>query len=73
MFAVADDEEAKALVILVGNRGGDGELYARELVEDQTLENLEAFSERCDRAHDYIVKAGHCRCKVKAVKRRVGR
>ena len=62
VFSVADDEEAQALIVLACERDGAGQYVARELVREQTLENLEAFSTRLDRAHDHLVKAGHCRC-----------
>jgi hypothetical protein len=35
-------------------RGADGNYYARELVEEQTLENLQAFSDKLARAYDFM-------------------
>lgn len=48
--------------MLACERGPDGKYYARELVMEQTLDNLWAFSERLDKAHDRIVEAGRCKC-----------
>jgi hypothetical protein len=63
VFSVRTKAEAEALVILACTRGMDGQLYARELLEEQTLDNLERFSEKLDRAHDFMIKAGTCKCK----------
>jgi hypothetical protein len=62
VFSVADQEEAEALIVLTCPRDDSGNYYARELVEEQTIENLEAFSTKLDQAHDVLVAKGHCRC-----------
>jgi hypothetical protein len=59
---VADEEEAQSLVVLACGTNGLGEYIAQELVLEQTLPNLELFSERLDKAHDVLVAHGHCRC-----------
>ena len=44
-------EEARALVILACQTNSDGEYVARELIADQTIENLESFGERLERIY----------------------
>lgn len=39
------------------------EYIARELTREQTLENLEAFSDRLDETHEFIRGRGNCTCK----------
>lgn len=46
VFSVDTEDEAKMLIVMACPSGGDGHYYARELVEEQTLENLAAFSDR---------------------------
>ena len=71
VFTVGTQEEAETLILLTCPRGMDGEFYARELADEQTLENLEAFSEKLDKAHDALVANGNCRCGgTKAVPRK---
>ena len=41
---------------------GRGEYIAEELVMAQTLENLERFSTRLDKAHDVLIAHGECTC-----------
>lgn len=41
----------------------DGTYTARELMQEQTLENLCAFSDRLAHGHGFIAKAGRCECK----------
>lgn len=40
----------------------DGEFVAPELAEEQTLENLYAFSDRLHRYHKLLEQNGKCRC-----------
>ncbi len=57
-------EEARQLVVLCCGTNYQGDYIARELVMDQTLENLYAFGERLAKAHDEVlVPRGHCTCK----------
>lgn len=62
MYRVKDEKEAKDLIVLACPTNGQGEYIAPELAQEQTLENLEKFSERLDKAHDILVKKGMCRC-----------
>lgn len=63
MFSVADMAEAKELIVLTCAVNHLGQYYANELATHQTLKNLDAFSDRLDRAHDLLRKSGSCRCK----------
>jgi len=59
---VGDADEAQRLITLACPRTDDGQFYAPELAEEQTLENLERFSDRLDNAHKHLVAAGRCNC-----------
>ena len=65
VYSVADEQEAEALIRLACPRDGGGQFYARELVQEQTLDNLELFSDRLDAAHDVLERTGQCRCPEK--------
>lgn len=56
MFSVNTEKEAKDLIILCCPRGYDGHYYARELAEEQTLENLERFSARLAKGYEMMQK-----------------
>lgn len=62
MYAVADEEEARALIVLTCPTNGLGQYIAPELAQEQTLENLDRFSARLERGHQVLRKHGHCRC-----------
>ena len=71
MFAVADDQEAQELIVAACETNMDGKYIARELYESrivrgedgaEALEALQAFSDRLEVVHGYLVKAGRCRC-----------
>lgn len=46
MFSVDTEEDAKQLLILCCPRDGGGNFYARELIAEQSLENLQTFSDK---------------------------
>lgn len=46
MFSVETEEEARSLLVMTCPTNYDGEFYARELVAEQTLDNLYAFGDR---------------------------
>ena len=46
VFSVDTEEEAKALVALACETDAAGYHFARELADEQSLENLQAFSDR---------------------------
>ena len=57
MFTVNDEDEAKRLIALACPTTLEGDHYAPELVEEQTLEKLQAFSQRLhDLYHSYIME-----------------
>jgi hypothetical protein len=65
VFSVADEKEALALLTLACQTNLRGEFVATELVMEQTLENLNRFSDRLQLMHDkYLVPNGQCRCKI---------
>ena len=49
MFSVDTEEEALQLIIAACPRDNQGTYYSRELVHEQTLENLQAFSDKLAR------------------------
>jgi hypothetical protein len=62
VYAVADEKEAQDLLVLTCGTNIRGEYVADELVHEQTLENLERFSDRLDRGHEMLKAKGFCRC-----------
>lgn len=46
VYSVDTEHEARVLVAAACELGYDGEYYARELEESQTLDNLRAFGDR---------------------------
>lgn len=64
VYSVSDDKEAEDLITLCCPRQHDGQHYARELANEQTLENLQKFSDKLDEGHRHLKKAGLCRCTV---------
>ncbi len=57
VMSVDTEEEAKSLLTLACQTNYEGEHIARELVADQTMENLSAFGQRLDDLyHQYIKK-----------------
>jgi hypothetical protein len=51
VFSVNSDDEAERLIVAACPRDIEGNYYARELAEEQSLENLEAFSQRLERIY----------------------
>lgn len=49
VFSCDTEEEAKSLITLCCPRDAEGNYYARELAEEQTLDNLQAFSDKLAR------------------------
>lgn len=46
VFSVETEEEAKMLIVMACPSDSEGNYYARELAQEQTMENLVAFSDR---------------------------
>lgn len=64
VYSVGTDEEAEALLRLACPTNIHGRFVAPELAEEQTLENLQRFSDRLDAMHDRLVEAGRCACEA---------
>lgn len=62
VYSVDTEEEAKSLIVLSCPTNMAGEYIAPELAQEQTLENLDAFSERLDKAHTLMKQKGFCTC-----------
>ena len=56
VFTVSNEKEAKALITLACETTLDGEFVARELVDDQTPENLTIFGDRLADLYERFVK-----------------
>ena len=54
VYKVASEKEAQDLIVLACGTDAAGTHYARELAEEQTLDNLEAFSKRLELAHGFM-------------------
>jgi len=54
VFSVDTEQEAKELLTLACETNVRGQYLARELVFDQTLDNLQAFSNRLDRTYEWM-------------------
>ena len=54
VFSVDTEEQAKRLLVLTCSRNFAHEFEARELLAEQTLENLAAFSDRLQQAYDRL-------------------
>ena len=71
VFSVADEKEAKSLIVATCELSEDGNYIARELYEsrivrddppDKALEALWAFGDRLAQMHERLAGAGLCRC-----------
>ena len=62
VFNTSTEDEAKKLIVATCSMARPGVYIASELAEEQTLENLQAFSDRLATAHQRLVDAGHCEC-----------
>ena len=58
MFSTDTEEEAKVLLSLACEKNMTGDYIARELAHEQTLENLQAFSDRLDDLYTKYIKKG---------------
>jgi hypothetical protein len=58
VFSTDTKEEAEALLVLACEKNMGGEYIARELAHEQTLENLQAFSDRLDGIYTKYLKRG---------------
>lgn len=56
MMSVNTEEEARDLLVMACPRNVNGEFIARELVEEQTLENLEKFGLKLEEYYKLMMK-----------------
>lgn len=57
MFSADTEEEAKTLITMACPTDIAGNPYARELAQEQTMENLVAFSDRLQECWNFWQKA----------------
>ncbi len=60
VFSVGSEEEARKLLVLSCQTNIQNEFIAKELAEEQTVENLFAFGDRLKMMHDKYLK--NCTC-----------
>ncbi len=64
VYSVGSEKEAQDLLVLACSTNYEGEFIAKELMLEQTVDNLQAFGDRLDRIHnDYIKGKNRCYCK----------
>lgn len=63
VYSVGSEAEARALLTLACPTNLKGQFVAPELAREQTLENLDRFSDRLDRLHALLIRAETCACK----------
>ncbi len=63
VFSVGDEEEAHKLLVMACPTNQQGEFIDRFTAREQTLDNLELFSNELERFHDILVEHVDCRCK----------
>jgi hypothetical protein len=68
VYSVGTEQEAKELIVLACPTNMYGQYIAPELAQEQTLENLDKFSDRLDKMHEVLKKHGSCRCAWKEKK-----
>lgn len=56
VFSVDTVEQAESLIVLACPRDDAGMYYARELVHEQTVENLQAFSDRLAQCWKFMTR-----------------
>ena len=56
VFSVDTEEDAKSLIVLTCPTDREGNYYARELVHEQTLDNLQRFSDKLQEAYVILMK-----------------
>lgn len=56
VFTVDTEEQARMLITLTCPTDPEGNYYARELLQEQTVENLQKFSDKLARAWGILMK-----------------
>ena len=62
VFSVGSEAEAKSLLSIACATNINGEFIAKELAQEQTLDNLYSFGDRLEKDHERIVERGRCEC-----------
>lgn len=63
VFSVNTEDEAKRLLVLACGTNASGEFIARELMEEQALDNLYAFGDRLEGLYEnYVAPKGGTSC-----------
>ncbi len=64
MYSVGTEKEAQDLLVLACSTNYKGEFIAKELMHEQTVDNLDAFGDRLNEIHNkYIKPKNRCYCK----------
>jgi hypothetical protein len=63
VYSVGSEEEAKTLLSMCCGTNLDREYVARELLHDQSIENLEAFGDRLHKFHKILIDKKRCDCR----------
>jgi hypothetical protein len=56
VYSVDTEEEAQSLLVLACGTNNEGQFIARELVVEQTLDNLDAFGARLEETDEMLKK-----------------
>ena len=62
VYSFGDEAEARLLLAMACPMNTQGEYAAVELAREQTLANLQRFSDRLDGVHEMLKANGRCRC-----------
>ena len=62
VYSVGDEAEARLLLATACPMNARGQYVAVELASEQTIENLQRFSDRLDSIHEMLKANGRCRC-----------
>ena len=62
VYSVGDEAEARLLLAMACPMNAHGDYVAVELAREQTLANLQRFSDRLDCVHEMLKANGRCRC-----------
>lgn len=62
VYSVGDEAEARLLLAMACPMNAHGQYVAVELAREQTIENLQRFSDRLEAVHERLKANGRCRC-----------
>jgi cell division GTPase FtsZ len=69
VFSTTTEKEARTLLVMTCPTNYRGEFIAPELAEQQTIDNLQRFSDRLANAHDRLAETGNCECDSAHIKK----